>query len=203
MNQPPRKNGFTLVELIIVVAIIGTLATIGFPTFQRYKFKAIQNDAKIQMASAFKLVQVYNEEFGTFDSATDQAAQPTKYPLNPQAWCETHELSTGTNYCHMITYMGGGDCNRHNPFGYYVDNCEQRYYDVYYVNAVPDTAGLWAVGIRATNLHPFCPLIDQWNKNQCGRTCNAQWAKDFLSDCTVLHNACLDTEVFNCEPPTS
>lgn len=45
-----RKNGFTLVEILIVIAIIGIIAAIAFPQFNIHKFKSFigmtRTDAK-------------------------------------------------------------------------------------------------------------------------------------------------------------
>lgn len=47
------KEGFTLVELMVVVAIIGILSSIAIPNFKKYQAKAKQSEAKILLASVY------------------------------------------------------------------------------------------------------------------------------------------------------
>src|SRR3712207_9241843 len=49
-----RKNrGFTLIELMIVVAIIGILAAIAIPNFIRFQARARQSEANTNLKSLF------------------------------------------------------------------------------------------------------------------------------------------------------
>lgn len=41
-----NSEGFTLVELMIVVAIIGVLAAVAIPNYQKFQAKARQSEAK-------------------------------------------------------------------------------------------------------------------------------------------------------------
>lgn len=47
------QKGFTLIELMIVVAIIGILAAIAIPNFLRYQAKSRQSEAKTNLGGIF------------------------------------------------------------------------------------------------------------------------------------------------------
>ena len=58
-----RKNkGFTLIELMIVVAIIGILAAIAIPNFIRFQARSKQSEAKSNLKSLFTAQKSYYQE---------------------------------------------------------------------------------------------------------------------------------------------
>jgi len=60
------RQGFSLIELMIVVAIIGILAGLAVPRFQSFQAKARQSEAKTNLAHMYTLEQSYygdNEKF--------------------------------------------------------------------------------------------------------------------------------------------
>jgi len=59
-NRTPRgAQGFTLIELMIVVAIIAILAAIAIPNFLTYQAKARQSEAKIGLGGIFTAANSY------------------------------------------------------------------------------------------------------------------------------------------------
>ena len=64
-----RKGGFTLIELMIVVAIIGILAAIAIPNFLRFQLKAKSSEGKTNLAAIRTAEESYYSEFGLYVSA--------------------------------------------------------------------------------------------------------------------------------------
>ena len=59
-----NQDGFTLVELIVVVVIIGILSSIAIPSFQDSTKKARQSGVAAQISSYLKAAQSFYAEYG-------------------------------------------------------------------------------------------------------------------------------------------
>src|SRR5512144_2188894 len=64
-----RRGGFTLIELMIVVAIIGILAAIAIPNFLRFQLKAKSSEGKTNLAAIRTAEESYFAEYGNYVSA--------------------------------------------------------------------------------------------------------------------------------------
>ena len=64
-----RRGGFTLIELMIVVAIIGILAAIAIPNFLRFQLKAKSSEAKTNLAAIRTAEESYFAEYGLYVSS--------------------------------------------------------------------------------------------------------------------------------------
>lgn len=65
-------KGFTLIELMIVVAIIGALAIIAVPSYSRYVAKAKRAEAYMHLSSIYAAQKSYWAEHGNYASSLSQ-----------------------------------------------------------------------------------------------------------------------------------
>ena len=108
-GQAASREGFTLIELMIVVAIIGILASVAIPNFLKFQLRARTGEGRVNLAGIRTAEESYYAELGTF--VRWNAAPGAAPNNNKQAWpggCTIPPVPADPGYC-FVGWRPEGD----------------------------------------------------------------------------------------------
>lgn len=89
LKRISRDKGFSMVELMIVVSIIGVLASVSVPMFKKYMAKSKTSEAKVQLAAAYTSLHSFFAEFDMYHTCLKYMG------FNPAAEIESRFYAVG------------------------------------------------------------------------------------------------------------
>lgn len=102
-----ESNGFSLIELMIAIAIVGILAAIAYPAYQDQVMKSRRADAKIALGHAAQLQERWFTQNGTYSTTISDIGGNTSdegYYAISVANPGGTGCSSGSNvYCYTLT----------------------------------------------------------------------------------------------------
>ena len=87
-SRPMKQKGFTLIELMIVVAIIGILAAIAIPNYNRFQAKAKLSEVKINLKGIYTAKASVFAERDTFGCSDDCFCGWSTSDARYSYWCD-------------------------------------------------------------------------------------------------------------------
>ncbi|MBB5693063.1 type II secretion system major pseudopilin GspG [Muricoccus pecuniae] len=81
-----RERGFTLVELLVVLVILGLLAAVAAPQAMRYLGGAKHDAAKLQIQGLMTAVDLYRLDVGRYPSREEGLGALMQAPVGAPRW---------------------------------------------------------------------------------------------------------------------
>jgi type IV pilus assembly protein PilA len=119
MNKNRRRRGFSLIELMIVIAIILIIATIALPKLNRAKMYAHETAAIKTIQTIHTAQTQYQSQFGRFAASLTELGPPQSGQAGPQsADLIDNNLASGEKSGYKFTV---------NPAGYVISAVPMAY----------------------------------------------------------------------------
>jgi prepilin-type N-terminal cleavage/methylation domain-containing protein len=98
------RQGYTLIEILVVVLIIGILATLAAPQFAKTKERALDKEAQATLRIIQAAERIYHMEIGAYWPGNDPAE------LNPELKLSLPE--SGANWDYSADILGTARATR-------------------------------------------------------------------------------------------
>lgn len=117
-----RDSGFTLIELMIVVAIVGVLAAVAIPAYSDYVTRAKITEATALLSSKRAQMEQYFQDNRAYDTAAAACVESTRTD-NFEYSCDVASTGSAAGKSYTITAAGVGSMI---GFTYTIDQTNSR-----------------------------------------------------------------------------
>ena len=110
------QKGFSLIEIMVAVAIVGILTVIAIPRYQKYQRRALQGEAKMLLSSIYTNERVFSLNWGYGTTNLRQMGFKATGEVSYNAgWAQTHKKTAGTlTTCNINDVDARSDCTGYN-----------------------------------------------------------------------------------------
>jgi len=113
------SHGFTLIELMIIIGILGVLAAVAVPSYTEYVTATCEQTAEANMQTLRSFMENDNLEWGTYANLTHTAGDANSSMMQKLHWKPNDDEqfnyattgATSSAYTVTVTGSASGDCS--------------------------------------------------------------------------------------------
>jgi len=116
-NEKSDEQGFTLIEIMIVITIIGILASIAIPKYSAFRVKTFSVAAANDVGKALVVIEAFYTEYGHYPNSSILATGPVRLTASDgtydAVWTLTKDVSmlytkgTSSGFCVGAKHLNG------------------------------------------------------------------------------------------------
>lgn len=172
-----NRSGFTVLELLIVVAMVGILSAIALPNYAVFTSRARQTEAKLFLATVFNMQKTHAVEYSSYSACyremgIDREGTVFYYTLafGADPFISITCGPNGNLTCYMTGYQGstGVPCPEDGTSSTYLANAKGIGVLPVLINVTPYTLitqGAFTQAV-AGNISTRTPAYDRWQINE-------------------------------------